>query len=112
LARVATAGGAGFSSAAELKAPSVATSDLKIGETAFYKFAVKKGDPVVVSAAVQKPWYSAMMSGGIKATYTLTVYDDDQVQVGQKKIVVEKNPPAAQSLSVSGPATVGGTAYA
>src|SRR5437660_2264058 len=36
LARVATAGGAGFSSAAELKAPSVATSDLKIGETAFY----------------------------------------------------------------------------
>src|SRR6266481_8068248 len=37
LARVATAGGAGLSSAAELKAPSVATSDLKIGETAFYK---------------------------------------------------------------------------
>jgi Mg-chelatase subunit ChlD len=112
LARVATAGGAGFSSAAELKAPSVATSDLKIGETAFYKFPVKKGDPVTVSAAVQKPWYSAMMSGGIKATYTLTLYDDDQVQVGQKKIVVGKNPPDAQSLSVAWPATVSGNAYA
>ena len=45
LARVATAGGAGFGSAAELKAPSVATSDLKIGETAFYKFPVKKRRP-------------------------------------------------------------------
>jgi hypothetical protein len=112
LARVATAGGAGLSSAAELKVPSVATSDLKIGETAFYKFPVKKGDPVQVSAAVQKPWYSAMMSGGIKATFTLTLYDDDQVQVGQKKIVVEKNPPDAQSLSVAWPATVNGSAYA
>jgi len=112
LTRVATAGGAGFSSAAELKAPSVATSDLKIGETAFYKFPVKKGDPVQVSAAVQKPWYNAMMSGGIKATFTLTLYDDDQVQVGQKKIVVEKNPPDAQSLSVAWVATVSGNAYA
>jgi len=52
------------------------------------------------------------MSGGIKATYTLTLYDDDQVQVGQKKIVVEKNPPDAQSLSVAWPATVSGNAYA
>ena len=112
LARVATAGGAGLNSATELKAPSVATSDLKIGETAFYKFPVKKGDPVQVSAAVQKPWYNAMMSGGIKATFTLTLYDDDQVQVGQKKIVVEKNPPDAQSLSVAWPATVSGNAYA
>src|SRR5207248_5380414 len=112
LARVATAGGAGFGTAAELKAPSLATSDLKMGETAFYKFPVKKGDPVQVAAAVQKPWYSAMMSGGIKATFTLTLYDDDQVQVGQKKITVEKNPPDPQSLNVAWPATVSGNAYA
>jgi len=111
LARIATAGGAGFGSAAELKAPSIATSDLKIGETAFYKFPAKKGDPVQVSAAIQKPWYNAAMSGGIKATFTLTLYDDDQVQVGQKKITVEKNPPDAQSLTVSWPATVSGNAY-
>ena len=112
LVRVATAGGAGFGSSAELKAPSLATSDLKIGETAFYKFPVKKGDPVQVSAAVQKPSYSAMASGGIKATFTLTLYDDDQVQVGQKQITVDKNPPDAQSLTVSWPATVSGNAYA
>jgi Ca-activated chloride channel family protein len=112
LARVATAGGAGFGSAAELKAPSLATSDLKIDETAFYKFPVKKGDPVQVSAAIQKPWYNAMMSGGIKATFTLTLYDDDQVQVGQKKITVENNPPDPQSLSVNWSATTSGSAYA
>ena len=112
LARVTTAGGAGFGSAAELKAPSVATSDLKIGETAFYKFPVRKGDPVQVSAAVQKPWYSAMVSGGIKATFTLTLYDDDQVQVSQKKITVENNPPDAKTLTVTWPATVNGNAYA
>lgn len=112
LARAATAGGSGFNSAAELKAPTMATSDLKIGETAFYKFPVKKGDPVQVSAGVQKPWYNATMSGGIKATLTLTVYDDDQVQVAQKKITVEKNPPDAQTLSVAWPATISGNAYA
>jgi hypothetical protein len=111
-ARVATAGGPGFNSAAELKAPSMATSDLKIGETAFYKFSVKKGDPVQVSAGVQKPWYNAAMSGGIKATLTLTVYDDDQVQVAQKKIAIEKNPPDAQTLTVAWPATISGNAYA
>src|SRR5205814_7877803 len=110
--RVEAAGGSGFGSAAELKAPSLATSDLKIGETAFYKFPVKKGDPVQVSAAVQKPWYSAMVSGGVKATFTLTLYDDDQVQVGQKKVMVENNPPDAQSLSVAWAATVSGNAYA
>jgi hypothetical protein len=110
--RVATAGGSGFNSAAELKAPSIATSDLKIGETAFFKFPVKKGDAVQVSAGVQKPWYNATMSGGIKATLTLTLYDDDQVQVAQKKITVEKNPPDAQTLSVAWPATISGNAYA
>lgn len=111
LARLASAGGAGFGSAVELKAPALATSDLKIGETAFYKFAVKKGDPVQVSAAVQKPPYDAMASGGIKATFALTLYDDDQVQVGQKKITVENNPPDAQTLTVSWPATLSGSAY-
>jgi Mg-chelatase subunit ChlD len=111
IARVETAGGAGFNAAAELKPPAITTSDLKIGETAFYKFSVKKGDPIQVSAAIQKPWYNAMMSGGIKATLTLTLYDDDQVQVGQKKIEVENNPPDPQSLSVTWPATSSGNAF-
>jgi hypothetical protein len=111
IARAETSGGNGFNSAVELKPPSIATSDLKIGETAFYKFAIKKGDAVAVSAAMQKPWYSAMMSGGIKATFTLTLYDDDQVQVAQNKVTVQNNPPDAQSLSLTWPATVNGTAY-
>jgi hypothetical protein len=83
-----------------------------MGETAFYKFPVKKGDPVQVSAAIQKPFYNANMSGGIKATFSLTLYDDDQVQVGQKTVKVENNPPDPQSLTVSWPATVSGNAYA
>lgn len=113
MARVETPGGAGFNAAAELKPPSITTSDLKMGETAFYKFPVKKGDPVTVSAALQKPWYEASINnGGIMATLTLTLYDDDQVQVAQKKVVVKKNPPDAQSLSVAWPATVSGNAYA
>jgi hypothetical protein len=112
MARVETPGGAGFNAAAELKPPSITTSDLKMGETAFYKFPVKKGDPVQVSAAIQKPFYNANMSGGIKATFSLTLYDDDQVQVGQKTVKVENNPPDPQSLTVSWPATVSGNAYA
>src|SRR5207248_5933958 len=112
MARVETPGGAGFNAAAELKPPSITTSDLKMGETAFYKFPVKKGDPVQVSAAIQKPFYNANMSGGIKATFTLTLYDDDQVQVGQKAVKVQNNPPDAQSLSVAWAATVSGNAYA
>lgn len=112
MARVETPGGSGFNAAAELKPPVITSADLKMGETAFYKFAVKKGDPVQVSAAMQKPWYNANMSGGIKATLTLTVYDDDQVQVGQKEIKVENNPPDPQGLSVAWAATTSGSAYA
>jgi hypothetical protein len=67
---------------------------------------------VQVSAAIQKPFYNANMSGGIKATFTLTLYDDDQVQVGQKTVKVQNNPADPQSLTVSWPATVSGNAYA
>lgn len=111
ISRVQLAGGAGFDAAPEMKPPIIATSDLKLDETAFYKFPVNKGDPVQVSAAVEKPLYNAMMSGGIHGTFTLTVYDDDKVQVGQKKIVVDNNPPDAQTLLVSWPASVSGSAY-
>ena len=110
IARVETAGGAGLSAGVELKPPTLATSDLKIGENAFYKFPVKKGDVVQASAAFQKPWYNAG-NQNIKATYTLTLYDDDQVQVAQKKVEVELNPPDAQTLTVNWPATMSGNAY-
>ena len=110
IARSDTAGGAGFNAAAELNVPALATSDLKLGETSFYKFAVKKGDAVGASAAVQKPWYRAG-NGAIKANYTLTLYDDDQVQVAQKKIDVAMNPPDASSAAIDWTATMSGNAY-
>ncbi len=110
IARSDTAGGAGFNAATELKVPALATSDLKLGETSFYKFAVKKGDTVGASAAVQKPWYRAG-NGAIKASYTLTLYDDDQVQVAQKKIDVAMNPPDASSAAIDWTATMSGNAY-
>lgn len=110
IARSQIAGGAGFNAAAELTMPALATSDLKLGETSFYKFAVKKGDEVRASAAVQKPWYRAG-NGNIKATYTLTLYDDDQVQIAQKKIDMAMNPPDASSAALDWTATMSGNAY-
>ena len=114
ITRSEKAGGTGFKAATELTPPTLTTTDLKIGETAFFKIPAKKGDVVQISAAAQKPWYGArdnFSSWQIKATYTLTLYDDDQVQVGQKKIDVERNPPDPQSLSVTWPATMSGNAY-
>ena len=114
MSRSEKTGGNGLNSATELATPTLATTDLKIRETAFFKVAVKKGDVLQVSAAVQKPWYGArnsFSSWQIAATYTLTLYDDDQVQVGQKKIEIERNPPDPQSLSVTWPATTSGGAY-
>src|SRR3984893_1214981 len=108
------AGGTGFKAATELTPPTLTTTDLKIGETAFFKVQVKKGDVLQVSAAAQKPWYGArdnFSSWQIKATYTLTLYDDDQVQVGQKKLDISRDARDPQSLSVTWPATMSGNAY-
>ena len=110
IARSETAGGAGFNAATELKVPALVNSDLKLGETSFYKFAVKKGDAITASTAVQKPWYCAG-NGAIKATYTLTLYDDDQVQAAQKVIDVAMNPPDASSAAIDWTATMSGNAY-
>jgi Mg-chelatase subunit ChlD len=103
-------GGTNFNNAAELRSPGLAVTDLKLSETAFYKIAVEKNELVEVSAAFQKPWYNAG-NGEIETTYTLTLYDDDQVQVSQTKTVVKKNPPEAQTTLIDWPATVSGTAY-
>ena len=47
----------------------------------------------------------------IEATYTVTLYDDDQVQVAQEKKKVSKNPPDAQSVALSWPVTISGSVY-
>lgn len=108
--RASVAAGTGYNNAGALTPPVLVADDLKLGETAFYKIAVKKGDVVHASAAFQKPWFNASNSA-IKATYALTLYDDDQVQVAQKKVDVEMNPPQAQCAAIDWPATMNGNAY-
>ncbi len=59
---------------------------------------------------MQKPWYHAG-NGNIKASYTLTLYDDDQVRAAQKKIDMPMNPPDASSAAIGWTATMSGNAY-
>jgi len=110
LVRMEAKPGNGFGSAGELSAPGVAAADIKLGEVLFYRLPVKKGQTYSASAAVQKPWYHANNSR-IKARYTLTAYDDDQVQVAQKKIEVEMNPADARTLSVAWTVELSGQAF-
>ena len=110
LPAVAAKPGAGFQQAAEITIPVMASTDLKLGEVAYYRAKVQKGDPLQVSAAFRKPWYLAA-NDRIEATYTLTLYDDDQVQVAQEKMKVPKNPADAQSMVLSWPVTMNGNIY-
>ena len=80
-----TSAGNGFGQAGELTVPSLAGADIKLGEVAFFKTKVKKGQKLRVSVAGQKPWTYTFVGPDIQATYTLTLYDDDQVQVACRK---------------------------
>ncbi len=111
LARVETKPGNSLDSAGKLTLQSVAGTDIKLGEVVFYRLPVKKGDSLLVSAAVQKPWYVNAYFA-TKSTYTLTFYDDDQVQVASKKIEVTQCPPDAFAILLAcPPVTLGGNAY-
>jgi len=103
-------GGNGFDQAGEIPLPGMTAGDLKIGEVTFFKTKVTKGHTLTATAAVQKPWhYGSNFS--IESTYVVTVYDDDQVQVANKAIKVNKNPPDANTVSLSWPVTLDGHAY-
>jgi hypothetical protein len=102
--------GNGFAQAGELSVPGMAAADLKLGEVVFYRLKATKGQTLQATAAVQKPYYNAM-NGAIKARYTLTVYDDDQVQVAQKNVDVPLNPADAQVLVVDWTVPMDGNAY-
>jgi Mg-chelatase subunit ChlD len=104
-----TAGNA-FGQAGELTPPSIASTDIKIGEVVFYKAKVKKGEKFHVAIAVQKPWYMAEYNQ-VQTTYTLTAYDDDQVQIAQKKFDVKYQIPDAQVLTNDVAATLDGQMY-
>ncbi|MEX2317274.1 MAG: VWA domain-containing protein [Pirellulales bacterium] len=103
-------GGNGFDQAGEISVPGIAAGDLKLEEVTFFKTPVQKGQTLTAAAAVQKPWYSSGMYD-VRCDFTLSVYDDDQVQIATKKITVLANPPDAHTLSVSWPVTLDGSAY-
>lgn len=92
--------GSGFAEAGEFAAPGMVATDLKFREVQFLKLPVKAGEPLTISLAAQKPFYHIMNEGSDlrnhKATFTLTVYDDDQVQVQQKTLDVTGTPPDAE----------------
>jgi hypothetical protein len=102
--------GTGFESACELTAPEAAAGDLKLGESAFFKTRVANGEVVDIAAAMQKPWYQAT-NYLVETRFTLTVYDDDQVEVAKKKLEVRKNPPDAHALLLTWTASLDGMAY-
>jgi hypothetical protein len=106
--------GSGFGDAGQIETPGMASTDLKLGEVLFFGCDVKEGEELHVAVAVQKPWYEArnnFSSYDIKATYTLTVFDDDQVEVAKREIKVKNNPPDAQALELTWPVSLSGRAY-
>jgi len=115
LPRLNTNAGNGFAQAGELSVPGMANADLKLHEVIFYKAKVAKPDPIRISLAVQKPLYCVdngdFGSDSNKATYTLTIYDDDQVEVTKKVLHVTNNPPDARTETLTWTPTLSGTAY-
>ena len=114
LPRLNTPAGNGFAQAGELTVPGLANSDIKLHEVSFFKAKVNKGDPLRVSLAAQKPLYCVendFLPKNNKATYTLTVYDDDQVEVSRKVLEITANPPDAQTATIDWTPTLSGVAY-
>jgi Mg-chelatase subunit ChlD len=114
LPRLKTQPGNGFAQAGELSFPGLAATDIKLREVLFYKVKVQKGDGLRIALAARKPLYcvaNEFLDKDNKATYTLTVYDDDQVEAIKKKLDITHNPPDARSESLTWTATLSGTAY-
>lgn len=112
--QLAVAPGAGFERSGDLVVPGAAGGDLKLRETAFYRAKVQKGARLAIAAAIQKPWYDIArpsFTGEIETTYTLSVYDDDQVEIGKKEIKIGNNPPDAQVIELAVTAPLSGYVY-
>ena len=95
--------------------PGLANADLKLHEVVFYRTKLAKGDPLRISLAVQKSLYCVengdFGSDSNKATYTLTLYDDDQVEVTRKILHITNNPPDARTETLTWTPTLSGAAY-
>jgi Mg-chelatase subunit ChlD len=114
LERLKTAAGNGFGEAGELPMSGLAVTDIKLQEVAFFKTKVNKGDSLTVSLAAQKPLTCVendFRDSDNRTTYTLTVYDDDQVEIGKKQLHMVGNPPDPGAVTATWTAALSGTAY-
>ncbi|MGI8905391.1 MAG: vWA domain-containing protein [Candidatus Sumerlaeaceae bacterium] len=104
--------GTGFDNAGAISGNGMITEDIKFDETVFYSVAVQKDQPVELTLAAQKPWEARdHYYFPQKATYTITLYDDDQVEVAKETLDIKGNPPDAYSKALNWTATIGGKAY-
>jgi hypothetical protein len=114
LARAAGRPGRGFEEAMELPVPALTVTDIRFREVLFYKVKIKPREPVQYSLAAQKPLYGVSNEFFLKdhvASYTLTVYDEDQIPVARKTLEIAGRPPQAQSLVLSWTPQQGAWAY-
>jgi hypothetical protein len=106
--------GRGFADAGRIAAPSLATTDIKLGEVAFFRVDVTEGETLRIAAAAQKPWYRVGNWYTVKkneASYTIAVYDDDQFKVAEETFQVIGNPSDARSHTLAWKVELSGAAW-
>jgi hypothetical protein len=103
--------GSGFEEAGTLLVPGIVGGDIKLGEVAFYRFKAQEGERMAISVGVQKPWFNVPLATDLQATYTLTVYDDDQVEIAKKEVPIELNPADAQTIAIEVMVPLSGNVY-
>jgi hypothetical protein len=103
-ARLPIKPGNGFAESGDLSVPCMVAADIKFREVQFYKVLAKQGESLRLALGAQKPYYRITNPGfdeDHKATFTLTVYDDDQVQVDQRSLDILSVPPDARSTGLA-----------
>jgi len=106
--------GTNFRTAGRLAAPGLAVTDLKLDEVGFFQTEVREGDVLRVSVAGQKPWYGVgnwYSRDDNRATYTVSIYDDDQVRVAEKQFDLVGNTPDAGAAALEWKVEMIGTAW-
>ncbi len=112
--RVDAQRGTNFQTAGSLPSPGLVVADLKLDEVAFFQTKVRQGDTLRVGVAGQKPWYRVgnwYHRDDNRMTYTVSIYDDDQVQVADKQFDVIGNTPDPETTVLEWKAELNGTAW-
>lgn len=93
-------GGNTFENAEEIEVDYFITSDIFLKEARFYMLPVEGGmEKVKLAAVIQKPFYEAW-NNNVNLTYTLTVYDEDWVEIDSNSITINMNPPTAYLIEL------------